>query len=413
MRRSLHTALFSLVLFFAVTALMALPVSAQKPQTILDYYLSLPERYLKFAGSDAATRQSAIYIKDIEHNYLQARQPNGELYTALALFKSEDGNDLIAVENRSCVRGCTEEFFFLRYQDDQWMDVTSQMMPAIDDSELRAKLGKQFKADFQPRVLHQLSAGGKSIDVFEYWSGIALGQLVWANTGFTFKPLAAQSPGDNQNALASVNNAAGDRLQIMSVAPVLPARLPLNGHLMFRINYDLKSAARARIFIQPVINDPSLRDNFNGGSVSYERGSGATTAYVGFYNQARLHQVLVTMVPENGKELLTLTYDVDAAWEGVMECPAFHAFCFPNRFNSGAPFGCMLVISGLRPEAQLTYQWSVAGGVIINGQGTRRINLDLAGASPQDITITAEIIGLPSSCATKATANLPADAANK
>lgn len=402
----------ALVLFlFAVSPATAF---GQKPQTILDYYLLLPQQYLRYAGGDSAeARKAALYVRDVEHNYLQARQPNNEMYTALALFESADGNHLLAVENRECVRGCTEEFFLLRYQNDQWTDVTSEQLPAIDDSELRSKLTKQFSEGFKPRVLHQLSAGGKSIAVFEYWSGLALGQLEWTNASFVFKRPASQSVDAGQNVLASVSNAAGDRLQIVGLSPAQPARLPLKGYLNIKVAYDIKSVARARIFVEPVIDDQFLRDSFNGGSYPYERGPGVKTAYLGFFNQARLNQVLVTMVDEKKNDLLSLTFNVDAAWEGTLECPSFRISCFPNRSNPGAPIGCHLIPSGLSPDQRLSYRWSIAGGVIVNGQGARRINLSLTGTTQQDATVTVEVAGLPAQCAAIVTTSVPAATAGR
>lgn len=405
---------FALSLILSLIAIFPATGFGQKPQTILDYYLLMPQKYLRYAGGDSAeARQSAIYIKDVERNYLQVRQPNGEFYTALALFRGEDGSDLIAVENRECSRGCAEEFFLLRYQNDQWLDVTAQQLPAVDDSEMRAKLAKQSSAKFEPRLLRQLSPGGKSIEVFEYWSGIALGQLEWNNKEFVFKPLSSQATAQSQNVLASVNNAAGDRLQIINVTPAAPARLPLRGHLDIKIAYDIKSVARAHIFVEPVIDEQFLRDSFNGGSLAYERGSGVRTAYLGFFNQARLNQLEVTMVDEKRNKLLTLTYNVDATWEGTSECPTFHISCFPNPSNPGAPIGCHVIPMGLSPGARLTYNWSLTDGVIANGQGTRRINLNMTGAAHEATAVTVQIVGLPAKCSATVTNSVPAGAAGK
>ncbi|HEX7999457.1 MAG TPA: hypothetical protein VF528_13805 [Pyrinomonadaceae bacterium] len=394
--------------------LATLPAVAygQKPQTVLDYYLLLPQKYLRHAGGDsAAARQSAVYIRDVERDYLQAREPNGEKYTALALFKSDDGNHLIAVENRECQRGCKEEFFLLRYQDEQWVDVTGQMMPAVDTSDLRARLAKQFDGKFEPRVLHQLSAGGKVIDVIEYWSGLTLGQLEWSGRAFTFKPLAAEKSAESGSVLASVSNAAGDRLQIIEVTPGSPARLPLQGHLNVKIAYELKSSLRARIFVVPVAGEQFMRDSFTSASVLHDRGQGVTTGYVGFLNQARLNQVEVTMLDEKRTELLSLTYNLDAAWEGTLECPTFRISCFPNRNSPGAPIGCHILPSGLQPNQRLTYNWTITGGVLINGQGTRRINLNpTPETAERGWKVTVQVTGLPSKCEAIVTAGGPAGA---
>jgi hypothetical protein len=397
--------------------LATLPAVAygQKPQTVLDYYLLLPQKYVRHVGGDsAAARQSAVYIRDVERDYLQAREPNGEKYTALALFKSDDGNHLIAVENRECRRGCTEEFFLLRYQDEQWVDVTGQMMPAVDTSDLRARLSKQFDGKFEPRVLHQLSAGGKVIEVIEYWSGLTLGQLEWSGRAFTFKPLAAEKSAESGSVLASVSNAAGDRLQIIEVTPGSPARLPLQGHLNVKIAYELKSSPRARIFVVPVAGEQFMRDSFTSASVLHDRGQGVTTGYVGFFNQARLNQVEVTMLDEKRTELLSLTYNLDAAWEGTLECPTFRISCFPNRNSPGAPIGCHILPSGLQPNQRLTYNWTITGGVLINGQGTRRVNLNpTAETAERGWKITVQVTGLPSKCEALVTTGGPAGAINQ
>lgn len=410
MHCSPKTAVRSLLLLLLLLPATAL---AQKPQTILDYYLLVPQKYLKYAGGDSnAAREAAIYIRDVEHNYLQVRQPNGEFYTALALFKSDDGTPTIAVENRECERGCTEQFFLLRYQNEQWTDVTGQQLPTVDASELRARLVKQFNDQFQPRVLHQLSAGGKSIEVIEYWSGLTLGQLEWTNGAFVFKPFAGTSPEESQNVLASVSNAAGDRLQLISVTPTSPARLPLQGHLNIKIAYDLKSAQRARIFVVPVAEERFMRDSFTSASIMHERGSGITTGYFGFFNEARLNQFEVMMLDDKRSELLSLRYNLDAAWEGTLECPTFRISCFSNRSNPGAPIGCHVIPSGIRPDQRLTYNWSVAGGLVINGQGTRRINLNPT-ETQQPATVTVQVTGLPDKCPATVTTNVPAGAANK
>src|SRR3954466_719797 len=122
-------AIFFIAVSLGVPALTA-PPPRPKARNILDYYLAMPPKYLRYAGGDsAAARNAALYVSDIENGYLQARQPNGEFYSAVALFKRPDGDDLVAVENRECAHGCNEEFYLLTYRNGQWSDVTAQMLP--------------------------------------------------------------------------------------------------------------------------------------------------------------------------------------------------------------------------------------------------------------------------------------------
>jgi hypothetical protein len=405
MHRLLNKGLVALVV--ATLTVLALSASAAKPKpmTILDYYLLMPQKYLRYAGGDSAeARNAALYVSDVENGYLQARQPNGEFYSALALFKMPDGGDLVAVENRECARGCNEEFYLLTYRKGRWIDVTKKMLPVISDEELRAGLEKQFRAreGFQPHVLHRLSGGGAPIDVSEYWTGLGLGQLEWVGGEFVYKPLASVSAHASRNVLASVSNERGDRLEIIAVEPQLSNRLPLRGRLNVKVAYELRSAPACRIWARPVVLEQRLPDEFTHPSMLYLQGSGELMTWFGFDNEAHLQQFKVVMVDEEKKNLLTLNYNVDARWEGRLECPTFDVGCFPNDASPNAPLACMVYPSGVRPDQKFDYTWSVSSGTIMSGQGTRRIILNGNAAQHQGMTATVDVSGLPGKCVTKA-----------
>ncbi|HYJ45057.1 MAG TPA: hypothetical protein VEV81_00490 [Pyrinomonadaceae bacterium] len=400
--------------FFMTAALVvpALTSSAAGPKsmTVFDYYLAMPQKYLRYAGGDsAAARNAALYIRDIENGYLQAREPAGEFYSSVALFKKLDGTDLVAVENRECARGCNEEFYLLTYHNGQWADVTAKMLPALNDAEVRASLDQRVKAraGFAPHILHKLSTGDGPIDVSEYWSGVSLGRLEWINGEFVFKPLASESAHAARNVLASVNNQQGDRLEIIRVEPELSNRLPLKGRLNVRIAYELHSARACRIWSRPVVLEERLPDEFTHGSMLYLQGSGELNTWFGFDNQAHLQQFRVDMVDDEKKPLLTLHYRFEADWEGVLECPTFHVECFPNDASAGAPLACMVYPSGVRPDQNLTYEWKVSKGTIMTGQGTRRIILTTSSTEAQEVTATVEVGGLPLQCPAKVSSAAP------
>jgi hypothetical protein len=376
---------------------------------ILDYYLRMPQQYLKHAGGDGAeARRAALYVNDVEYGYLLAREPDGEFYSALSLFKRADGGDLIAVENRECARGCNEELYLLTYEDGRWKDVTPGMLPAIDEGELRGTLAKQFKTrdGFQPRIMHRLAGGAAPIEVSEYWSGVGLGRLEWNGGEFVFKRLAAAGAPPARTVLASVVNPAGDRLEIIGIEPELPARLPLKGRLNVRVAYELRSARACHIWARPVVLEQRLPDEFTHGSMLYLPGSGELTTWFGFDNQAHLDQLKVTMVDDQGKNLLTVNYSVDANWEGALECPTFRVECFPNDATPDAPLACMVYPSGVRPDGvrpdqKFTYAWTTSKGTITSGQGTRRIILNTDGLNKGDLTARVEVGGLPGKCQTE------------
>ena len=152
----------------------------------------------------------------------------------------------------------------------------------------------------------------------------------------------------------------------------------------------------------PVVVEQRLPDDFTSGSMRYKPGSGVTTVYFGFNNEAHVELLKVTMADEQRKPILTLNYPVDANWKGRRECPTFHVECFPNTDSSGAPLACMVYPSGVLPGQELTYQWNLSTGTIASGQGTRRITVNLIGIEAETIKAELEIGGLPLSCERKA-----------
>jgi hypothetical protein len=262
--------------------------------------------------------------------------------------------------------------------------------------------------------MHRLSSGGASIDVSEYRSGIHLGRLEWVGGEFVFKPLAAEATNVTaRNVLASVSNAEGDRLEIIEVGPESPARLPLKGRLNVRVAYQLRSARACHIWALPVVLEERLPDEFTNGSMLYLQGSGELTTWFGFDNQAHLQQFKIVMADEQKKNLLTLSYNVDAKWEGVLECPTFHVECFPNDASPNAPLACMVYPSGVQPGQTFNYNWSISAGTITSGQGTRRIILNTDGIQQQNLTANIEVSTPAGKCVTNASHTVSLSSAGK
>ena len=401
-RRSLPAIL---VLFLLTgSSLAQVPVN-RRPKSILDYYFLLPHKYLAYLTADSrSVREAAIQIKDLDDEFLKSGLATDEVSTSLTLFKKSDGSDVIAVENRSCPAGCSSSLNLLSYANDQWAEVTHDLLPAIEGSKIQALLQRQYisrpnEPIRQSQLIYTLRKHGESIEVYEHWSGMELGELEWADDAFVFK---AEEAGDSNNrVLAAADNPEGDRLQIIGVDPESPASLPLNGHLRIKIAYQLKSVKYCFIWARPVVVEQRLPDDFTGGSMRYKPGSGVTTVYFGFNNQAHIELLRVTMTDEQRKPILTLTYPVDATWKGRRDCPTFYVECFPNTDSSGAPLACMVYPSGVLPGQELTYQWNLSNGSITSGQGTRRITVNVIGTEVETIKGELELGNLPPTCERK------------
>ena len=395
-----------LVLFLLTGSSLPQVRDDRRPKSVLDYYFLLPHKYLPYLTADSRpVREAAIQAKDLEGGFLKSGLATDEVSTALALFKKSDGGDLIAVENRSCPGPCSSSLNLLLYANDQWTDVTHDLLPAIDGSKIQALIQRQYMSRpneqmRQSQLIYTLRKNGEGIEVNEHWSGMVLGEFEWSNDAFIFK--SEEAVGSNYRVLATTDNPEGDRLQIIGVDPESQASLPLNGHLRIRIAYQLKSGKSCFIWATPAVLEGRLPDDFTSGSMRYKPGSGVTTVWFGFNNQAHIDLLRVTMADEQRKPILTLTYPIDANWKGKRECPTFHVECFPNTDSSVAPLACMVYPSGVVPGQEFTYQWNVSTGSIASGQGTRRITVNLIGTEAETIKGELEIGNLPLACERKA-----------
>jgi hypothetical protein len=102
-------------------------------------------------------------------------------------------------------------------------------------------------------------------------------------------------------------NNYGDRLEIISFNPNLPARLSLGERLNIRIAYQLNSAESCRIFARPYTDNEECPGCFSHASPLYGRGSGELVGFFGSMRYANVDQVRVTMVTDKGKTLLIVT----------------------------------------------------------------------------------------------------------
>lgn len=399
-----------LVLFLLTGSGPAQVPNERRPTSILDYYFLLPHKYLAHLTEDSRpAREAAIQIKDLDGGFLKSGLPIEETSTALALFKKSDGSDLIAVENRSCPSACFSNLNLLSYANGQWTDVTHDLLPAIDGNKIQALLERQYiirpnQPMRPPQIIYTLRKNGASIEANEHWSGMVLGEYEWANDAFIFK--SEEAMGRNYRVLATTDNAEGDRLQIIGFDPE-SASLPLNGHLRLRIAYQLKSGKHGFIWATPVVLEQRLPDSFTSGSMPYKPGSGITTVWFGFNNQAHLDLLRVTMADEQQKPILTLTYPIDANWKGIRTCPKFRVQCGPNTNSSVGALACMVYPSGVLPGQEFTYHWNVSNGSIASGQGTRRIMVNVSEPEAETITAELEIGNLPVTCEKKASFTRP------
>jgi len=135
---------FCLLLLIHSTA-DGLTVRFQKPaQSVVDYYLLLPDKYLT-AGGNRQERLKSIKINDARNGYLRI-EGAWEGYTEIALFKKPDRTDLIAVSDVHFGPGPEQRLYFLEYRNSLWTDRTQEVMPVIST----AAIASAYRAKRRP-----------------------------------------------------------------------------------------------------------------------------------------------------------------------------------------------------------------------------------------------------------------------
>lgn len=108
----------------------------KQPQSVIDYYLRLPSKYLT-VGGNREQRLKAIKINDARNGYLRI-EGDWEGFAEIALFKKPDRTYLIAVSDVQFGPGPDQRLYFLEYRNDQWTDRTREVLPAISNEAIAA-----------------------------------------------------------------------------------------------------------------------------------------------------------------------------------------------------------------------------------------------------------------------------------
>lgn len=99
--------------------------------------------------------------------------------------------------------------------------------------------------------------------------------------------------------------------------------------------------------------------------------------------------------------LITFSGMVTAQGVAPDRCPTLSVTGPSGVPVSGEPMIYEASISGPMPK-EVTYRWTVSGGVIADGQGTKRISVVYPKESEDTITATFKILGLPKGCPAEA-----------
>jgi uncharacterized caspase-like protein len=141
-------------------------------RSVRDYFLQLPEQYLNLTPARRAeVLRSDTTVVDIKNGYISFQLGAHTRY-ALTVFKLDADSYLVAVSyfGPPTILLHTSALSFLRYEGEQWHDVTKATLPVAFDPTLRYELPR-----YGTTIAVTNPQGGKVFD------------LIWTNGAFVVK----------------------------------------------------------------------------------------------------------------------------------------------------------------------------------------------------------------------------------
>ncbi len=145
--------------------LSASPVLAA---TVLDDYLTLPQKYLAALGT-TADRTSLIRVQDLRNGYLEL-EGAWEGNAQVALWTGRGGQRLLGVVQTDCGPVCHQTLYFLKRQNGRWVDVTRTTFSPPSSAVLlgyfrTASRNTRRPGEDTPPFLYTLPRVGTAIEV--------------------------------------------------------------------------------------------------------------------------------------------------------------------------------------------------------------------------------------------------------
>ena len=132
---------------FLVLAIIALSMSfaafGQKAMSVKDYYLAIPEEYMK---ADKEKRTAWITTDSVDDGYLEYTIPAADLgvsedegrsYGNVQVFEKNGGGVIVGMTTNMCSEGaCWGQILLLDYNDGKFEDISADFAPQPDNDEV-------------------------------------------------------------------------------------------------------------------------------------------------------------------------------------------------------------------------------------------------------------------------------------
>lgn len=110
--------------------------AAERPETVRDYFMLLPEKYFPIDccdGDKEAYLRQYLMVEDTANGYMDGGGDAAQNTFRMAIFKRPDGNYLIALNVFGEMR---DDYYFLDYTDGKWEDVSARVVPAYSRDKI-------------------------------------------------------------------------------------------------------------------------------------------------------------------------------------------------------------------------------------------------------------------------------------
>jgi len=171
-------------------------------------------------------------------------------------------------------------------------------------AERDAETARERLRDLQPEVKDDATARAACDEMRRFFDQ-------WRTARASYGP--AREPRGGPIAVAT--NEAGDRLEILSINPPLPAKLAIGQRLTVGISYRLSSAESCQIFIRPYTRGRRSRGYSAHGSRFYRKGQGQVEGFFALRGKGIVDEIRVEMLGRNRDSLLLLRKRIRAEWQ--------------------------------------------------------------------------------------------------
>lgn len=134
--------IFTLTCLMIALGAFSVVAKAQKKMTVNDYFLAIPQEYLKI---DRVQRAKWIDENDAQNGYLKFNVPlskdedwgGAEVWGEVQIFSGKTGKTLVAMAVNRCLEAvCMGQLLMLDCAGGTWTNVSETFVPEIDNVEI-------------------------------------------------------------------------------------------------------------------------------------------------------------------------------------------------------------------------------------------------------------------------------------